>query len=506
VIKKAAMSSIKWRLAVALGLVELFTLAMALMLYVGAQRLEQSSHSTSRANDEVRDLLSFALLAHRYMNAFGQSLGQRTLIANHARRTAASAFQTQIGDLGAETRHGQRNSPLNWSELERISSDLNADLGVADGLRERGKFYDAERAFGKARQEHFEARMLPWFESSVARLKTAVSAEEAGAIENARSLRAAGTTLGLIAVLLGSALVVSTAASILRPISQLLRGTEEIAKGNLTHRVLYKGKDELATLAAHFNDMAQNLTVAQERLVEHNRELEEAHRLQGEFLSIVSHELRSPLHSVVGYTELVLEDEPTMAPRSQSNMQAIALSARRLLALINDILDFSKLRAGRMEARIARFDLIPLLLQVLDDARALARGRELSVELDGAPATLWLESDEGKVRQILTNLLSNAVKFTDRGAVSLIAETSERGVALFVSDTGVGIPVEQQQLIFEPFRQAQSGIRAVSGTGLGLAIVARLSALLGGTVSLDSVAGRGSRFRVELPLELKKES
>jgi signal transduction histidine kinase len=500
------MSSIKWRLAIALGLVELFTLAMALLLYVGAQRLEESSHSTSRANDEVRELLSFALLAHRYMNAFGQSLGQRTLIANHERRTAAAAFARQISGLQGTTPRRASKSPLDWAELGRISNDLNADLGAADGLRERGKFYDAERAFGKARQQHFEARMLPWFESAIARLKTAAAGEEARAIDNARSLRTAGTTLGLIAVLLGSALVVSTAAAILRPISQLVRGTEEIAKGNLGHRVKHRGKDELATLAAHFNDMAQNLTLAQRKLVDHNRQLEEAHRLQGEFLSIVSHELRSPLHSVVGYTELVLEDEPHMAPRSQSNMQAIAQSARRLLSLINDILDFSKLRAGRMEAKVARFDLVPLLRQVRDDARALARGRELSIELVTASEALWLESDEGKVRQILTNLLSNAVKFTDLGRVTLSAEASPTRVALLVADTGVGIPLEQQLLVFEPFRQAESGTRAVSGTGLGLAIVARLSALLGGNVSLESAAGQGSRFRVELPLELNQES
>jgi signal transduction histidine kinase len=500
------MSSIKWRLAVALGLVELFTLAMALLLYVGAQRLEESSHSTSRANDEVHELLSFALLTHRYMNAFGQSLGQRTLIANHERRSAAAAFERQISGLQGAGPRGASKSPLDWAELGRISNDLSADLGVADGLRERGKFYDAERAFGKARQQHFEARMLPWFESSIARLKTAAAAQETQAIDNARSLRTAGTTLGLIAVLLGSALVISTATAILRPISQLLRGTEEIAKGNLGHRVKHSGRDELATLASHFNDMAQNLNFAQRKLVDHNRQLEEAHRLQGEFLSIVSHELRSPLHSVVGYTELVLEDEPDMAPRSRSNMQAIAQSARRLLSLINDILDFSKLRAGRMEAKVARFDLLPLLRQVLDDARALARGRELSLELETTAEALWLESDEGKVRQILTNLLSNAVKFTDLGGVTLSADAGPTRVALLVSDTGVGIPIEQQLLVFEPFRQSDSGTRAVSGTGLGLAIVARLTALLGGNVSLESSAGQGSRFRVELPLELNQES
>jgi signal transduction histidine kinase len=500
------MSSIKWRLAVALGLVELFTLAMALVLYVGAQRLEEGSHRTSRANDEVRALLSFALLAHRYMNAFGQSLGQRTLIANHERRTAAAAFEAQISGLSREARQEQNQGALNWGELQRISHDLNAELSVADGLRERGKFYDAERSFGRARQELFEARMLPWFEASIERLKTAVAAEEADALDNARSLRTAGTTLGLIAVLLGSTLVVTTAASILGPISKLLRGTEEIAKGNLDHRVLYSGKDELATLALHFNAMADNLQGSQVKLVERHRELEEAHRMQGEFLSIVSHELRSPLHSVVGYTELVIEDEPTMRPRSLSNMQAIAASARRLLALINDILDFSKLRAGRMEARHERFDLVPLLLQVLEDARALARGRQLSVELVTAPTELWLDSDAGKVRQILTNLLSNAVKFTDLGGVSLSAETRDGHAHLLISDTGVGIPLEQQKLVFEPFRQGQSGTRAVSGTGLGLAIVARLSALLGGRVSLESVAGRGSSFRVELPLELSREA
>ena len=495
------MPSIKWRLAIALGLVESFTLALALVLYVGAARLEQSSHGTSRANAEVREILSFALLSHRYMNAFEQSLGQRTLIANHERRTAATAFEGQITTLQREAERGYSKSPLDWAELGRISRELNTQLGVADGLRARGKFYDAERSFGKARHELFVGRMLPWFEGSIARLKSAAEVEEKSALDNARSLRTAGAALGLVAVLLGSVLMLSTAASILRPISELLRGTEEIARGNLAHRVAQQGNDELGTLAAHFNDMAHNLSDAQTRLLTRNQELAEAHRLQGEFLSIVSHELRSPLHSVVGYTELVVEDEPGMTAQSKSNMQAIAQSARRLLSLINDILDFSKLRAGRMAAKHERFDLIPLLEQALDDARALARGRDLSLALVAAPEQLWLESDEGKVRQILTNLLSNAVKFTSIGGVSVSAETSATSVLLLVSDTGVGIPLEQQGLIFEPFRQAESGARALGGTGLGLAIVAQLSTLLGGKVSLESMVGRGSHFRVELPLE-----
>ncbi len=498
------MGSIKSRLILALGVVQLATLAMALVLYFGASRLDDSAHATRQANDEVRELLSFALVAHRYMNAFGQSLGQRTLIANHDRRRAATEFEARLAGIDANRllRAGWRT--LDWAELKRIATDLNAELRSADTLREQGKFFEAERTFALARKTHFDQRMLPWFDHAIERLRNNVNSFESDAIAYGRTLRMTGAGLGIVSALLATVAALSLSSSILKPVAALVTGTEQIASGNLEHRVEKHGEDELSVLAERFNRMATALSTAQRSLVERHAELEVAYQLQSEFLSVVSHELRSPLHSILGYADLVLEDERELAEATKKNVRAIATSAQRLLALINDILDFSKLKAGRMDTRSAAFQLDELLRDVLGDARALVYGRPLELTLE-APADLRINSDEGKIRQVLTNLLSNAVKFTDNGSVTLRAANVPDGVQIEVIDTGFGIPADQLGLIFEPFRQASLGTHhAISGTGLGLAIVSRLVELLGGNVSVQSEVGKGTRFGVFLPDRIGK--
>jgi signal transduction histidine kinase len=494
------MGSIKSRLVLALGVVQLMTLAMALVLYVGARRLEEDASHTRQANDEVRELLSFALITHRYVNAFGQSLGQRTLIANHERRASAAAFEARIRDIEPAPISQSGWKALDWGELRRISSDLNSELQVADALRERGMFLEAERTFSYARKMHFDRRMLPWFDSAIEALHNNVDALEFDAIEYASGLRAAGTALGGISALLASVAVFAISRSILRPVSALVAGTEQIAQSNLSYRVPVHGSDELTLLAKRFNEMADTIATSQAKLIERNAELEEAYRLQSDFLSIVSHELRSPLHSILGYTDLLLEDETGISEQSSKNLSAIGGSARRLLGLINEILDFSRLTAGQMNAHSDDFELLPLLKGALEDARALARGRPVELVLDAPEDRIVLRSDAEKVTQILTNLLSNAVKFTDTGTVTLRAGVLPDGVELEVSDTGIGIPDEQLGIIFEPFRQAKSANkRGGSGTGLGLAIVSRLTELLGGRISIKSEVGRGTRLSVFLP-------
>ncbi len=212
----------------------------------------------------------------------------------------------------------------------------------------------------------------------------------------------------------------------------------------------------------------------------------------------MSHELRSPLHSIVGYTELLLDDEPGLLDQSKKNVRAIAVGAGRLLALINDILDFSRLQAGKMEKRLQSVELGPLLESVREDAIALGRGRSVDVVVEAPKELVVLESDEPKLRQILVNLVTNAVKFTERGAVTLQARGVEGGVEFRVLDTGVGISADKLGIIFEPFRRLE-GTGSAGGTGLGLAIVARLTKLLGGRISVESEVGKGSRFTVFLP-------
>ena len=495
------MSSIKTKLVVGLSVSLMMTAATAGALYFGARSLEQNATRTHAANDEARDLLSFALAAHRYVGAFGQSLGQRTLIANNERRLAAKAFEDRVNEMPD---HGEKpvGGALSWAALRGISHDLDQELNQADSLRAEGKFFEAEIVFNRARRAHFELRMLPWFEVAIDAQRSYVDAAEAVAVDEARTLRTAGALALLAAALVSTSLVVMI-RGITRPIRLLVEGAQAIADGDLIHRIPHGHADELGVLAERFNWMAHVLEASRATLLDKNRALEEAYKLQSEFLSLVSHELRSPLNSVIGYTELVMDEGHELSPVGKKNVTRIASCARRLLALINDILDFSKLRAGRMEVRQESFQAVDLAAIVVEDGRALAHGRDVDVQLRANGEAIEMRSDATKVRQILTNLVGNAVKFTDQGTVTLAVTRSGDDVRFSVADTGIGIAGHQLEIIFEPFRQAQGqDPRAVSGTGLGLAIVKRLSNLLGGRVSVDSVVGVGTEFNVILPAQL----
>ena len=194
-------------------------------------------------------------------------------------------------------------------------------------------------------------------------------------------------------------------------------------------------------------------------------------------------------------------------------LSGVRTSGRMLLEMINDILDLAKIEAGKMEVRPATFALEPVVSAQCDMVRPLAERKRIELSFSVAPGLEGVEQDVAKVQQILANLLSNAVKFTPEGGrVDVAARPAEDSAADFlidVTDTGVGIAEEEQQAIFEKFRQGrvfQGGddamTREYSGTGLGLSIVRELCRLLGGDVALESQLGRGSRFTVRLPLRL----
>jgi signal transduction histidine kinase len=482
------------------------TLAMAGVLSFGARTLEENARLTGAADYEVRDLLGLALVTHRYMSAFGQSLGQRTLVANNERRAASDAFEARMRSMPVGSGRSD-DASLDWDSLRVISKDLQRELEVADELRAAGRFYEAERIFNRAKKLQFEQRMLPWFESSIELLRTQAERLEHNTIMHARALRSSGNLLASGLALLATLVLWATLGALMNPVRLLVAGTAAIARGDFSHRIRYRSRNELGLLALRFDDMAEVVENSQKSLLEKNRALEQAYLLQGEFLSMMSHELRSPLHSILGYTELVLDDTAALPAIARRNIESIATGARRLLALINDILDFSKLKAGRMLLRTERFLTTELAQEAVKDARALAKQRVIEVELEIEGEAPEMLSDQTKVRQILTNLLSNAVKFCDRGRVTLRVErTGSDHVVFRVRDTGIGIAADQLAEIFEPFRQVQgSDRRAESGTGLGLAIVWRLSELLGGSVSVDSRLGEGSEFAVCLPIQVGSE-
>jgi signal transduction histidine kinase len=234
-----------------------------------------------------------------------------------------------------------------------------------------------------------------------------------------------------------------------------------------------------------------------------SRQLEVANRHKSEFLANMSHELRTPLNAIIGFSEVLLERMfGDLNEKQEEYLRDIFSSGRHLLALINDILDLSKIEAGRMELEVTTFD----LPQAIDNALTLVRGRAdahaIALELAIDDRLGSFAGDERKFKQILLNLLSNAVKFTpDGGRIRVTAAPVDGSVEIAVSDTGVGIPQEDQELIFEEFRQAgvqHAGKR--EGTGLGLALTKKFVELHGGTIWVKSEVGKGSTFTFTLPV------
>jgi len=230
---------------------------------------------------------------------------------------------------------------------------------------------------------------------------------------------------------------------------------------------------------------------------------ETANRLKTDFLATMSHELRTPLHIIMGYTGLLLEDEfGGLAPEQANVLQRVDQSAKQLFDLITATLDVSRLEAGRLPVEVEEVDLPQLLGELEAETQDLLREKpQLSFAWQVTPGLPLLRTDRAKLKVILKNLISNAVKFTDEGSVTVDAHLWERGVEIYVTDTGVGIAAEVLPEIFEMFRQADSSMtRLYRGVGLGLYIVRRLLELLRGTVAVESAVGRGSTFRVWVPL------
>ena len=277
--------------------------------------------------------------------------------------------------------------------------------------------------------------------------------------------------------------------------------------------------DEFEKLAEAFHQMLGRLKLAHDRLRETNRALDmqlgelqarnialfESNKLKSEFLANVSHELRTPLNAIIGFAEIIrdksegLEDSKT--ERYASN---ILESGKGLLSIINDLLDLAKVEAGKMEVRWEQCSVAEIVEALFNFSRPLTEEKELIVNVAVDEKIGLIETDPGKLQQILFNLLNNAIAFTPRGGrIDIKATLLESDyIRIKVSDTGPGIAVEDRETIFEKFRQIDASVtREHSGTGLGLAIVKELVEIMGGSISVGGEVGKGAEFTVMLPMK-----
>jgi PAS domain S-box-containing protein len=254
--------------------------------------------------------------------------------------------------------------------------------------------------------------------------------------------------------------------------------------------------------------MEDQLRVVQEKYIHQlelrNREVEHANQLKTEFLSNMSHELRSPLHTVIGFSELLAEEtEGPLNEKQKRFIGHIHKDSLHLLDLINDLLDLSKIEAGRFELRQEVFHIGAVIEEGLSSVRPRATAKSVEIRTDvSIPTPVF--ADRVRFKQILHNLLTNAIKFTpDGGKVWVGAAPRDHFAEVSVSDTGIGIPEDQRQSVFDKFYQVRSATAGVlEGTGLGLAITKRLVEQHGGTIWLKSEPGYGSSFTFTIPLAI----
>ncbi len=314
---------------------------------------------------------------------------------------------------------------------------------------------------------------------------------------------------------------------ITKPVLYLKKVSEAIAHGNLDMRADIRTGDEFEELSHAFNRMLRHLVTIQEELREVNADLDgkvdelaqvnlklyEMNNLKNEFLATMSHELRTPLNSILGFSE-VLSNADNLDEKQNRYVANIQTSGKNLMALINDVLDVAKIESGKMEVHPVEFSIGDLVERQTGTMAALVEQKNIELTWDFDDDMPVLMQDAGKIQQIVNNLLSNAIKFTPEGGRVRIhaglfdSETLE----LWVEDTGVGIPLEDQESIFEKFRQGTTTpgrqgalTREFEGTGLGLSIVKELARILQGEILLDSEFGKGSMFTLRIPICLDEE-
>jgi signal transduction histidine kinase/DNA-binding response OmpR family regulator len=338
----------------------------------------------------------------------------------------------------------------------------------------------------------------------------------------------------IAAIVLAASLIAALLVAFIfqRAVAEPIVHLAEIARGvsndkNYTLRATPTGnRDEPGILIHAFNDMLDQiqqrdealrdahreleqrveartaqLAAANKELERQNREVERATQLKSQFLASMSHELRTPLNAIIGFSDLLAEKTADhLTDKQQRFVGHVRNGARHLLQLINDILDLSKIESGLLELRRETFNISEALPEVLSVIRPLAMAKKIRIE--HAQETFSVYADRVRFKQILYNLLSNALKFTPEGGrVGVECSTGDNSVRIAISDTGVGIRPEDQQLIFEEFRQAGETTKGVKeGTGLGLAITKRLVERQGGTIRVTSELGKGSCFSFTLPV------
>ncbi|MEG4988245.1 ATP-binding protein [Microcoleus sp. BR0-C5] len=369
----------------------------------------------------------------------------------------------------------------------------------------------------KSQQLYFEIKgkqqflkVLPFQDDKGLDLLIVVVVPEADFMEQINAGNRTTVLLCLAALGMATVLGILTSRWIIKPLIKLKNAAIALSEGQFDQTVKLDRSDELGVLAAAFNSMAAQLQASFTALETKNTELQRLDKLKDEFLANTSHELRTPLNGIIGIAESLIDGATGQLPESTNfNLALISSSGQRLSSLINDLLDFSQLKHKTIELQIKPVGIREIVSVIVTLSQPLVGKKNLQLINSVAPELPPIAADENRLQQILYNLIGNAIKFTESGRVEISAELVtgqaqsplNSQLAISVSDTGIGIPEDKLERIFESFEQADgSTAREYGGTGLGLTVAKQLVELHGGKISVSSTVGVGSQFTFILPV------
>jgi len=515
----------RFRLAVVIVVSFGFVLLLGIALYWGSNQVAGHFQRSQTAYEAFDHYERLSQEAYRYFKQRMDGL----ITAN----TSVKASKRQLYEAMQELRNTAvktpgEDDPIPSAELERVAhftAFLDASeyrFDEIERLRQQGKLEMAMQALSTFSEQEIDGKFQPLIDAAIN-----AEREKAGkAKQELEDLLAQSRWIAILSSLSAAMFCVISGLLLLRgfrkPIDALMQGTDEIASGNLEYRIVLKTRDEFAYLASHFNQMAQELEIQQHKLREGRAVLEqrvaertfELHRLNDElkrmdsarreFLSDISHELRTPITVIRGEAEVTLRGRDRAADEYKDALQRIVELALQLGKYVNDLLFLARTETAKLQFKWDSLDLADLVTDAVEDFRVMGEENGIAVALDIAGEPIWVYGDKQRLRQLLFILGDNACRYSNPGGhISVALSVDGKQATISLRDQGIGIPAQDLERIFDRRFRSQNALSArEDGTGLGLPLAKSILKAHGGDISVTSTENSGSTFTVTLPLTL----
>lgn len=521
------------RLALVIAVSFCFVVILGLALYAGSREVEWYVDSGQMAYEAFDRYESLAQDAYRHFKqrmdlllvdneatqADVESSGRR-LRETIKRLKSASAAQPVAAERRGEAPHDQRGEIERVNRLTAILESAMTRFDEVERLRQDGKREAALLLLSKVLEENIDREFEPLIDA-------AINAEHERALiarERLRSLldlfRWISVAAASIAALFSITAGVLLFRSIKGPIEALMRGTDEIAEGNFTHRIAVSGHGEFRYLAKHFNQMARRLELQQEKLREAravleqkvaertlelgrvNRELQSLDHARRQFFADISHELRTPLTVIRGEAEITLRGKEKSAEEYKEALGRILELSMQLGMVVNDLLFLARSETASLQFDWDDIELSDLVAHAVEDMRSLAHEKSISVRFAGPGSPLRVRGDKQRLRQVLFILLDNSCRYSNPGtAIDIALRGDGREALLSISDQGIGVPVQDLEVIFDRYYRSTKARRSTEdGTGLGLPVAKGIVHAHGGRIAASvNSDGPGTTFTLALP-------